>query len=252
MGRVAAVGVDDDLAAREARITRRPADDEAARRVHVVFCVLVQQARRQVRLDDRLNNGPAQIVDGDGVCVLGRDDNGVDAGGQSVGAVFHGNLALAVRAEPGQKTRFARVRQRLGEIVRVGDGSGHEFLCLRAGEAEHHALIACAGRAVVIRVVNAHGDIRGLPPHGDHDIAAVAVEAHLGAVIARVADGLAGDLGDIDAGGRGDLAHDEHHAGRRRRLAGDAAHGILLEHRVEHAVGDKVAQLIGMSLCNGL
>ena len=184
--------------------------------------------------------------------MLGRDDDGVDAGGQSVGAVFHGNLALAVRAEPGQKTGFPRVRQRLGEIVRVGDGSGHQFLCLRAGEAEHHALIACAGRAVVIRVVNAHGDIRGLPPHGDHDIAAVAVEAHLGAVIARGADGLAGDQGDINAGGRGDLAHDENHAGRRRRLAGDAAHGVLLEHRVEHAVGDKVAQLIGMSLCNGL
>ena len=184
--------------------------------------------------------------------MLGRDDNGVDAGGHPVGAVFHGDLALAVRAEPGQKTRFTRVRQRLGEIVRVGDGSGHQFLCLRAGEAEHHALIACAGRTVVIRVVNAHGDIRGLPPHGDHDIAAVAVEAHLGAVIARVTDGLAGDLGDIDAGGRGDLAHDEHHAGRRRCLAGDAAHGILLEHGVEHAVGDKVAQLIGMALCNGL
>ena len=184
--------------------------------------------------------------------MLGRDDDGVDAGGHAVGAVFHGNLTLAVRAEPGQKTRFARVRQRLGEIVRVGDGSGHEFLRLRAGEAEHHALIARAGRAVVIGVVDAHGDVRGLPPHGDHDIAAVAVEAHLGAVIACVADGLAGDLGDVDAGGRGDLAHDEHHAGRRRRLAGDAAHGILLEHRVEHAVGDKVAQLVGMSLCNGL
>lgn len=41
-------------------------------------------------------------------------------------------------------------------------------------------------------------------------------------------------------------------AGRRRRLAGDAAHGVLLKHGVEYAVGDKVAQLIGMSLCNGL
>ena len=132
------------------------------------------------------------------------------------------------------------------------NGQGHPLRRFVAGKAEHHALIACAGRSVVIRIVNAHSDIRGLPPHGDHDIAAVAVEAHLGAVIACVADGLAGDLGDVDAGGRGDLAHDEHHAGRRRRLAGDAAHGVLLEHGVEHAVGDKVAQLVGMALCNGL
>jgi len=28
--------------------------------------------------------------------------------------------------------------------------------------------------------------------------------------------------------------------------------GVLLEHGVEHAVGDKVAQLVGMALCNGL
>ena len=143
------------------------------------------------------------------------------------------------------------MRQRLGEVVRVGNGGGHELFGLRAGEAEHHALIACAGRAVVIGVVDAHGDVRGLPPHGDHDVAAVAVKAHLGAVIARVADGLAGDLRDIDAGGCGDLAHDEHHAGRRCRLTGDAAHGILLEHGVEHAVGDKIAQLVGMSLRDG-
>ena len=184
--------------------------------------------------------------------MLSGNNDSIDAGGHAVGAVFHGNLALAVRAEPRQKAGLACVGQRLGEIVRVGNGRGHEFLRLCAGKTEHHALIACAGRTVVIRIVNAHGDIRGLPPHGDHDIAAVAVKAHLGAVIACVADGLAGDLGDVDAGGRGDLAHDEHHAGRRRRLAGDAAHGVLLEHGVEYAVGDKVAQLIGMSLCNGL
>ena len=37
-------------------------------------------------------------------------------------------------------------------------------------------------------------------------------------------------------------------AGRGRGLAGDTAVGVLLENRVEHRVGDLVADLIGMTL----
>ena len=60
--------------------------------------------------------------------------------------------------------------------------------------------------------------------HGGHDGAAVAVKAHLGAVIADASQmALRAICGDVDRSSRGDLAHDEHHAGRRRRLAGHAA-----------------------------
>ena len=184
--------------------------------------------------------------------MLGGDDDGIDAGGQAVGTVFHGDLALAVRAEPGQLAALTRGGEGAGEVVGVGDGGRHELLRLRAGEAEHHALVASAGRAVVKGVVNAHGDIRGLVAHGDHHVAAVAVEAHLRPVVAGVADGLSGQARDIDLRGRGDLAHDEDHAGRGRRLTRDAAHGVLRQHGVEHAVGDQVAKLVGMSLRDGL
>ena len=252
MGRVAAVGVDDDLAAGEAGVAGRAADDEAAGRVHVVFRILVEQTGGEVRLDDGLDDRLAQILDGDGVRMLGGDDDGIDAGGQAVGTVFHGDLALAVRAEPGQLAALTRGGEGAGEVVGVGDGGRHELLRLRAGEAEHHALVASAGRAVVKGVVNAHGDIRGLVAHGDHHVAAVAVEAHLRPVVASVADGLSGQARDIDLRGRGDLAHDEDHAGRGRRLTRDAAHGVLRQHGVEHAVGDQVAKLVGMSLRDGL
>ena len=53
---VAAVGVDDDLAAREAGVALRPADDEAAGRVDEELGVLVEQRRRDHRLDDLLED----------------------------------------------------------------------------------------------------------------------------------------------------------------------------------------------------
>src|SRR5690606_13174573 len=55
VGRSATVRVDDDLAAGEAGITVRPADDEAAGRVHVDDAVVrIEQILRQNRLDDTL------------------------------------------------------------------------------------------------------------------------------------------------------------------------------------------------------
>src|SRR5690606_34049284 len=52
----AAVGVDDDLAAGQAAVAHRAADDELAGRVDVVLGVLVQQFGRQGVLDDQLHD----------------------------------------------------------------------------------------------------------------------------------------------------------------------------------------------------
>ena len=251
VGCVAAVGVDDDLAAGQAGVASRATDDEAAGRVHVVFRVLVQKTGREIRLDDRLDDRLPQIVDGDLLRVLGRNDDRIDARGHTVVTVFNGHLALAVRAQPREPAGFTRGGQRAGQIVCVGDRRGHQLLRLRAGEAEHHALIAGAGRAVVIGIVDAHGDVRRLAVHGDHDVAAVAVKAHLQPVIASVADGLARELRNVDAGGRADLTHDEDETGRCSRLTGHAAHGILRQNSVQHAVRDQIAELVRMALRDG-
>jgi hypothetical protein len=47
-----AVGVDDDLAAGEARVTLRSANDEAARGIDVILDLPVAEMVRDVRLDD--------------------------------------------------------------------------------------------------------------------------------------------------------------------------------------------------------
>ena len=59
-------------------------------------------------------------------------------------AVLHGNLALAVRAQPRELSVLSRLGQRLRQIVRVGNRRRHQLFCLVAGKAEHHALIARA------------------------------------------------------------------------------------------------------------
>ena len=181
--------------------------------------------------------------------MLRRDDDGVDALRRAVGGILHGDLALAVRAEPRQLAALAAGRQGLGQVVCVGDRGRHQLARLMAGEAEHHALIARADLVlVVIGAVDAHGDVRRLPVQRDLHGAAVPIIARRRVVIADFADRFARDVGHVDRRRRGDLAHDEHQARCRRALAGHARHRVLRQRRIEHAVGHAVADLIGMPL----
>ena len=75
----AAVGVDDDLAARQAGVALRAADDEAAGRVDVELGVGRQERRRDHRLDDLLDDRFLERRVLDGLGVLRRDDDGLDA-----------------------------------------------------------------------------------------------------------------------------------------------------------------------------
>ena len=121
-----------------------------------------------------------------------------------------------------------------------------------AGVAEHQALVA--GADVLARggvVVHAHGDVGRLFVDGDQHRAVVGADAHVGVGVADVADHFADDLLHVDRGLGRDLAGDDAQAGGDHRLAGDAAHRVLGEQGVEHAVGDLVGQLVGMAHADG-
>ena len=79
----------------------------------------------------------------------------------------------------------------------------------------------------------------------------VGADAHRGFGVADVADDFADDLLHVDVGLGRDFAGDDGQAGGDHRFAGDAAHGVLGEEGVEHAVGDLVGQLIGMAHADG-
>ena len=86
----------------------------------------------------------------------------------------------------------------------------------------------------------------------DDDAAGLAVEAVQRVVVADRVDRLAGELGDVDVGGRGDLAGDDAQTGGEQRLAGDATVGVLGEDGVEDGVADLVGHLVGVTLGHAL
>ena len=180
--------------------------------------------------------------------VLGGDDDGVDAHGAAVFVVLHGDLGLAVGPQIVHQALLADLGQALGQLVAQGDGQGHQLRGLVAGVAEHHALVAGAAHLVV----GAQGDVGGLLVDAGDDAAGVAVEAVLGPVIADVPHHVPDDLGDVHIALGADLAHHVDKAGGHGGLAGHAAVGVVFQDGVQHRVGDLVADLIGMSLGDGL
>src|SRR5262249_55699223 len=224
---VAAVGVDDDLAAGEPAVALRAADAELPGRVDVVHRLLVEELRRHDLLhhvlDDRLPEGRV----GDVGAMLRGDDDGLRAHGLAV-PVLDGHLALAIGEQEGQLPRLAGLRELLPDAVRRVDGEGHVLLGLVAGEAEHHALVA--GSLLLEQALalgDALGDVRRLLLDRDDHRAAVAVEAALGARVADVADDTLGELAELRLALTGDLASYPHPAGLDERLAGDAAVRVL-------------------------
>src|SRR6185437_903439 len=152
----AAVGVHDDLAAREAGVAHGAADDEAAGGIDVVFGVLVEPVFGKHGLDDMLKDVGVQVLVADAFRVLRGDDHGIDARGLAGRFIFHGDLALAVRSQIGQLAALADLSQLAGELVGQRDGRGHQLGRLIGGVAEHHALIAGAPG------VHALGNVAGL------------------------------------------------------------------------------------------
>ena len=120
MGRGAAVGVDDDLAAGQPRVAHRPADHELAGRVDVdevtgAEAALVVEIRRQDRAQDVIDQvGLDQRLGVEAVAVLGRDQHPLDLDGALVAVlvhlVAHGHLGLAVGPQVRQHVGLAHLR----------------------------------------------------------------------------------------------------------------------------------------------
>ena len=92
----APIGVDQDLAPREAGIAVGASNDEGARRIHENAGVRVEQIWRDDWLQDMLNHVLVDGLLGYACLVLRADDDGVDALGLTVG-VFHRCLGFSHR-----------------------------------------------------------------------------------------------------------------------------------------------------------
>ncbi len=207
----ATVGVDDDLAAGEAGVAHRAAEDERSGRVdqqtHVGRVEVGQVRVGEHRIDDvGAQIRREQVVQIDIGGVLRRDDDRVETDGL-VAVVLDGDLGLAVGTQVRQDRRLADLGEPARQAMCEGDRQRHEFGRVGARVAEHQALVAgaLAGDLVVgehtaarlVRDVDAAGDLGRLRADRDVDTAGVAVEAFRRRVVADLEHPIADDLGDV-------------------------------------------------------
>ena len=260
---VAAVGVDDDLAAGQAHVAHRATDDEAPCGVDVQLVVAgVDVVLRQDRVDDVLLDVVRELVlQIDALLVLRRDHDGLDPDGHVVVVVLDRDLGLAVGTQVRQRAVLAHRGELLGQTVRDRDRQRHELGGLVDREAEHQALVA--GTLQVERIggtadagllggVDALRDVGRLRVQRDLHAAGIAVEALDGRVVANLEHAVTGDARDVGVGLSRDLATDDDQTRRDEGLGRDAALGILGQKSVEDAVADLVGDLVRVTLGHGL
>ena len=259
----AAVGVDDDLATRQARICGRPAQHEATGGVNESLHLTRSQSQPGLLNDGVDDVGTHGVRDGglrQGLVVLGRHDDGVDTD-RTAALVGESHLSLTVGAQPLDDALFAHVGEALGQAVRQPDRSRHEVRGVRGSVAKHDALvarteavarIAAVGATHLERLVNAARNIGTLPVKRDGHAAGRAVKADARGVVSDRKDLAAHDLGDLDVRLGGHLAGDMDETGCGHRLDSNARVGIRIKQGVEDRIGDTVTDLVGVTFGDGL
>ena len=193
-------------------------------------------------LDDVVLDVLEDLLLGDLLAVLHADEDRVDPARTSVTVVFDGDLGLAVRSSPAQGPVTPQDGEPAGELMRHLNWRRHQLGRLVAREAEHHSLVTGAA------VVHTLGDVRRLLVDPDQDATGLPVDPVLGPRVADLLDRLADEARNVDICLGGDLAEHQDGPGAQRRLAGDAAQGILAQDRVQDGVTDLVSDLVGVSL----
>ncbi len=252
MAAPAAVAVHNNLASGQAAVPVGAAYHKAAGGVDEVLAVFAQLLRDH-GLDDIFLDVLVNLLLGGLFPVLGAYHNGGDFYRSPV-LVPHCHLGLAVGAQVGEGAVLADLGELPGQAVGVGDGHRHQLQGLVTGVAEHHSLVP--GAVLLFRlpglrlggVIHPQGDIRGLLVDGGDDPAGGPVKAVGGVVVADIQNNFPHQLLNIHIAMGGHLADDLDQAGGAAGLAGHPAHGVLPENRVQDAVGNLVANLVGVAL----
>ena len=137
---VSAVGIHDDLAAREARIGDGAAFDEASRGIDIDLRVIVQPLVGDHGIDDVFFDVLTNGVQINVLVVLGAHYDVFQTHRLAV-SVFHRDLGLSVGTKIGQCAILAHLGKLLRQSVGQRNRQGHAFLGFVAGIAEHNALV---------------------------------------------------------------------------------------------------------------
>mmetsp|Transcript_11503 Transcript_11503/g.24032 ORF Transcript_11503/g.24032 Transcript_11503/m.24032 type:complete len:402 (+) Transcript_11503:179-1384(+) len=257
VGAPATVGVDDDLAASEAGVTVGATDHEAAGGVEVEDGLVVKVLGGHNLLHNLVHQVLSDLLVGDGLVVLGGDQDGVHAEGHhgaTLVLVLAGHLGLAVGAHPGAGAVLADLGQPVADLGGEHVGEGHQLLGLISSVAEHVTLVTGADLLGLLgaHAVHALANIGRLLLNVHQNLAGVAVKTNILVNEADLLSGLAHNSLVVDLGLGGDLTEDHDHTGLGGGLASHLGVGVLLEARIENGVGHLIRQLIGVTLVDGL
>ena len=264
MAGIAAVGIHDDLAAREAGIALGAAHHEFAGGVH-------QEAGGLFRgLEAEIGGGGlhhmAPQVGGNALAqglllrhtidlsgVLRGDQDGVDRHGLIV-FVHHAHLGFAVRQQVAQGAVVAHFRQAARQAVSQADRQRHQLRRFIAGIAEHDSLVAGTHEiegiaGVVIGLIHTLGDVGRLLIESHQHGAAVGIEATgAGAAVTDLLDHTPHQGVEVHPSGGGHLAGDQAQARVHHGFAGHTRGGVLGEQRIEHRIAHLITDLVGVTL----
>ena len=246
MGRKCAIAVHHELAPSQAGIGIRTALHKLTAGVqddfHVIGGHTVKGQREHIFVQQI-----RQLIDVGVLLVLDRNDHCGDAH-RRVAVVFHRDLHLAVRADVGDNAGHAGDFQQRYKALRRHHRHGQIFGRFVAGVADHNALIARTEGVLVL-------SLSQFGFHRARNVGALVVDVAVDLVrlrvIADIPQGVADDVEHVRLNLGGNFARHNDVTVGCHYLTGHAAGGIMLQTGVQHAVGNKVAQLVGMPAHNG-
>ena len=177
--------------------------------------------------------------------VLGGQHYGVNAD-HLAAFVAAGDLALGVRAQPGQQAVFTRFGLALHQTVSVGNRCRHQHIGFIAGKAKHQALIASA-LIFQAGAVNALSNVRRLLADDVDNAAGGTVIADIRAVVADTGNDITHQLFQINPGAGADFAGNDCHTGFYQGFTGDAGVFVFADDGIQHRIGNLVGNFVRMA-----
>ena len=169
--------------------------------------------------------------------------------------VNHRDLRLCVRPEPAHFAALSNPSEFAPKSVRKHNRRRHQLRRFIARVAEHQPLIPCTLLGGFLAFggtgIHALSNVRRLLGNHAAHKNSIGMKNIVVMNVTDLAHAIAHDLEVIEFRFRGDLAADDDNIALSVSLARDAAVWILRQTRIEHCVGDCVANFVGVTFSNG-
>ena len=204
-------------------------------------------------LDDLLFDLLAELLSGDVLAVLGRDNNCVNTDGNdgtAIMSVLNCDLGLGVGPQPWEASVVSSLLHGGVELVREEECQGEQLWGLVGGISKHDTLVTSTKLLKGFIVVQTLGNVGRLLLNGNEHIAGLVVKALGGVVVADVLDGTTDDLLVVKVSLGGDLAKNHNHARLGSRFTGHLGERIFSEAGIEDGIGDLITGQSGQQACS--